>query len=116
MAAEDNYVRRGLALFASHGAAEAIVHRDRRITYAELRAGVLGVAGGLLRHGVRPGAAIAVVAGNRPEAVYAQLALHLLGCRSVWVAPNAPPALCAEYLALAEVDGFLYDPRTHAGP
>ncbi|GAA1602489.1 AMP-binding protein [Catellatospora bangladeshensis] len=116
MAAEDNYVRRGLALFAGQGEAEAIVHGDRRITYAELRAGVFRVAGALLRHGVRPGAAIAVLAGNRPEAVYAQLALHLLGCRSVWVAPNAPPALCAEYLALAEVDGFVYDPSTHAAP
>ncbi|WP_155373797.1 AMP-binding protein [Catellatospora vulcania] len=116
MAAEDNYVRRGLELFAGHGAAEAIVHGDRRITYAQLRAGVLGMAGALQGHGVGPGSAIAVLAGNQPEAVYAQLALHLLGCRSVWVAPNAPPSQSAQYLALAEVDGFVYDARTHAAP
>ncbi|MFC7244216.1 AMP-binding protein [Catellatospora aurea] len=116
MAAEDNYVRRGLELFAGHGDAEAIVHGDRRITYAQLRAAVLGMAAALRGHGVRPGSAIAVLAGNQPEAVYAQLALHLLGCRSVWVAPNAPPSQSARYLALADVDGFVYDARTHAEP
>jgi acyl-CoA synthetase (AMP-forming)/AMP-acid ligase II len=116
MAAEDNYVRGGLALFAGHGDAEAIVHGDRRITYAQLRAAMFGMAAALRGHGVRPGSAIAVLAGNQPEAVYAQLALHLLGCRSVWIAPNAPPSLSAQYLALAEVDGFVYDARTHAEP
>lgn len=114
MVCEGDYARRGLELFAGHGTAEAIVHGDRRITYAQLRAGVLGMAERLRGHGVVAGSAIAVLAGNRPEAVYAQLALHLLGCRSVWVAPNAPPSLSAQYLALAEVDGFVYDARTHA--
>ncbi|GAA1360283.1 AMP-binding protein [Catellatospora chokoriensis] len=116
MVPEGDYVRRGLELFAGHGTAEAIVSGDRRITYAQLRAGVLGMAERLRGHGVAAGSAIAVLAGNQPEAVYAQLALHLLGCRSVWVAPNAPPSLSAQYLALAEVDGFVYDARTHAAP
>ncbi|MEV4414368.1 AMP-binding protein [Catellatospora sp. NPDC049609] len=115
MAGEDNYARRALTAFAGYGTAEAIVHGDRRITYAEVVAGVLGMADALRRHGVRPGDAVAVLAGNRPEAVFAQFALLLLGCRSVWIAPNAPPPLCAEYLALARVDALVYDPRTHAG-
>ncbi|GHJ47269.1 acyl-CoA synthetase [Catellatospora sp. TT07R-123] len=114
--ADEHYVRSGLARFAEYGDAEAIVHGDRRITYVQLRSAVLGMAGRLREHGVRPGAAVAVLAGNRPESVCAQLALHLLGCRSVWIAPNAPPSLSAEYLGLAEVDAFVYDARTHAEP
>ncbi|WP_186316164.1 hypothetical protein [Catellatospora sichuanensis] len=44
MASEGNHVRRGLELFEDHGAADVLVHGDRRITYVLLRAGVLGMA------------------------------------------------------------------------
>ncbi|HCU51927.1 MAG TPA: hypothetical protein DGG94_19360 [Micromonosporaceae bacterium] len=109
-----NYVRRGLELFEGYGDAEAIVHGDRRLSYAEVVSGVRAMSAVLVRQGIRPGGAVAVLAGNPPESVLVQFALHLLGCRSVWIAPNAPAKLCAEYLGMADVDALLYDARPHA--
>jgi acyl-CoA synthetase (AMP-forming)/AMP-acid ligase II len=111
---QDNYAAQALAVLDGHGAAEAIVHGSRRITYAELAAGIRDMAATLYEHGVRSSSAVAVLAGNPPESVQVQFALHLLGSRSVWLAPNAPPKLCADYLALADVDAFVYDARTHS--
>ncbi|GHJ45338.1 acyl-CoA synthetase [Catellatospora sp. TT07R-123] len=110
----DNYAAQALVVFDGYGEAEAVVHGGRRLTYAELAAGTRAMAALLYDHGVRSSTAVAVLAGNPPESVQAQLALHLLGARSVWIAPNAPPRLCADYLNLADVDAFVYDPRTHA--
>ncbi|MFC7757854.1 AMP-binding protein [Catellatospora bangladeshensis] len=112
---QENYAAQALAVFDGFGTAEAIVYGARRITYAELAAGIRDMAATLYEHGVRSSSAVAVLAGNPPESVQVQFALHLLGCRSVWLAPNAPPALCADYLGLAGADAFVYDARTH-GP
>lgn len=110
----ENYAAQALASFEEYGSAEAIVHGARRLTYAELAAGIRDMAATLYEHGVRSSSAVAVLAGNPPESVQVQFALHLLGSRSVWLAPNAPPKLCADYLSLADVDAFVYDGRTHA--
>ncbi len=98
-----SYVRQALALLEGYGTEEAIVHGTRRLTYADLLAGVHATSAKLLRNGIRPADAVGVVAGNTPEAVVAQLALHLLGCRSVWIAGNAPPSQRADFLARAQV-------------
>jgi acyl-CoA synthetase (AMP-forming)/AMP-acid ligase II len=113
-AAAPNYVRQTLELFEGYGCAEAIVYGDRRLRYPDVVSGVLAMAAVLQQDGIGSGSAVAVLAGNPPESVLAQFALHLLGCRSVWIAPNAPATLSAEYLRLAEVDAFIYDARTHA--
>lgn len=112
--AAPNYAKQALELFEGYGSAEAMVHGDRRLSYADVVSGVLAMAAVLRQHGIGSGSAVAVLAGNPPESVLAQFALHLLGCRSVWIAPNAPARLSAEYLRLAEVDAFVYDARTHA--
>lgn len=101
-----------LALFASHGDAEAIVWGERRLTFTDVRAGVLTMAATLRDHGLRSGMGVAVLAGNRPATVFVHLALHLLGCRSVWIA-TAPKGQQAEFLQLAQVDAFIYDPGSH---
>jgi acyl-CoA synthetase (AMP-forming)/AMP-acid ligase II len=102
-----SYVRLGMALFESYDGEEAIVHGERRLTYADLNAAVNATAESLLRDGIRPGDGVAVAAGNTPEAVVAQLALHLLGCRSAWIASNAPETQRADFLAMAKVDHHL---------
>ncbi len=109
----DNYVWRGLELFASRGDTEAIVAGEQRITYAEVRTGVLTMAATLREHGLRSGMGVAVLVSNPPEAVTLQLALHLLGCRPVWIA-RAPQRHQADFLRIARADTFVYDPRTHA--
>ncbi|MBB5872579.1 acyl-CoA synthetase (AMP-forming)/AMP-acid ligase II [Allocatelliglobosispora scoriae] len=108
-----NYARRALDLFASYGDEEALVAPDgRRFTYAEVRAGVVTMASALWANGVRPGTAIGVLARNPPESLFLQLAAHLMGCRTAWIANNAPPRFRAGFLALSQVDVFVYDTQT----
>ena len=107
-----NYVWRALELFAERGDAEAVIYGDRRLSYHDLRAMTLALAASLREHGVRPGSAVAVLTANPPESITLQLALHLLGCRSVWIA-RAPRAHQVEFLRKAEVDAFVYHVDTH---
>ncbi|MEV0455173.1 AMP-binding protein [Catellatospora methionotrophica] len=111
---QENYAAQALAVFDGYGTAEAIVHGPRRLTYADLASGIRAMAATLYENGVRSNTAVGILAGNPPESILVQFALHLLGSRSVWLAPNAPPQLCADYLALADVEAFAYDARTHA--
>jgi fatty-acyl-CoA synthase len=110
--APGNYVRRFLDRFAVLGSAEAIVAGSRRLTYADLRSGTLRLAATLREHEFRSGQGVAVVAGNSPEVIMLHLALHLLGCRSVWIA-TSPRRHQRQFLELAQVDCLIYDPATH---
>jgi fatty-acyl-CoA synthase len=107
-----NYVYRFLERFAAHGSAEAVVAGSRRLTYADLRSGTLRLAATLREQGCRSGQGVAVVAGNSPEVIMLHLALHLLGCRSVWIA-TSPRQHQRQFLEQAEVDCLIYDPATH---
>ncbi|MFI5489789.1 class I adenylate-forming enzyme family protein [Micromonospora echinaurantiaca] len=110
-----SYVQRALALFAGWGEREALVGGGRRLSYADVRAEVCALAGTLRRHGVRPGAAVLVALGNPVEGPLVQLALHLLGCRTMWVAPVTSRREVADFARLARPDAFLYDARDPAG-
>jgi fatty-acyl-CoA synthase len=59
--------------------AEAVVFRDRRLTYAELRTRVDELARALLAIGVRHGDRVAVLLPNRPEWLIAAVAIAKLG-------------------------------------
>jgi acyl-CoA synthetase (AMP-forming)/AMP-acid ligase II len=110
-----NYVARGLELFTGYGDREALVGGDRRFTFAELAAAVVELATKLRHHGVRPGSAVLMMLSNPPEAPIAQLALHLLGCRTIWIMPGNPKRVFEEYVQLlAESDALIYDHRSHA--
>lgn len=109
----DNYVRHALDLFAGFGEREAIVAGDRRMTYTQAEATVRRMAAVLLRHGVKPGDAVGVLVHNPLEGPLLQLALHLLGCRSAWIAPNSPGRHRVDYLHRAEVSAFVYDVRVY---
>lgn len=106
-----NYVHEALELFAGFGDREALVGGGRRLTYLQVAAEVRGLAGALRRHGVRPGDAVLVMLGNTVEAPLLQLALHLLGCRTMWVAPVTSRREVDEFVALARPDAFVFDPR-----
>ncbi|MCW3840480.1 AMP-binding protein [Micromonospora yasonensis] len=109
-----SYVHRALDLFADFGDREALVGGGRRLTYPEVAAEVRGLAGALLRHGVRPGDAVLVMLGNAVEGPLLQLALHLLGCRAMWVAPVTSRREVDEFVVLARPDAFVYDARDGA--
>src|SRR4249919_2918024 len=73
-------------LAARYGAGEALVGSGQRFTYASLRDEVRAFAKGLHALGVRKGDKIAILMGNKPEWIVADLAICLLG--GVMVAVN----------------------------
>lgn len=111
------YVLRALDLFAEYGDREAIVGVgwDCHLTYAQVRAMVLRMAARMRDAGFRPGRTVAVMVTHPPEALPLQFALHLLGCRTVWVAPaGVPRREIDEYLARTQPELFIYDTRAQA--
>lgn len=105
-----HYAVRALQLFESYGDAEALVGTDeRRLSYREVRRGVTTMAAALWENGVREGMAIGILARNPNEAIYLQLAAHLIGCRTAWIASHTPARSRDRVLSLAQVDFFVYD-------
>jgi fatty-acyl-CoA synthase len=111
----DNYVLRALELFAEYGGREAIVFGDTKLTYTEVRNAVLGLAELFHEQGIEPGTGVAVLMKNRPEKVAVQLALHLLGCRTVWIATYAPYPHQVEFVRLAQAEVLIYHTDTLRG-
>ena len=95
-----SYVWRALDRFAGYGDAEAIRAPGRTLTYQELRTAVLTMASALHEQGVHAGTSVAILVGNPHEAIFLQLSLHLLGCRSVWMIPSAPQSRAAHASSL----------------
>jgi fatty-acyl-CoA synthase len=110
----DSYVVTALSLFASYGDRPAIVAGDRRLSYTELRAQVLDLAATLQDRGVGPGTGVLMLAGNSLELPALQLALHLVGARSMWIAPIAGRREIEAFARLSAPDVFVYDATTKA--
>lgn len=106
------YVTRALELFADYGDRPALVQDGRRLSYNELRSLVLQMAAKLRAFGVRPGSRVLIMVANPLEGPVLQLAVHLLGCRSFWVAPVTARREILEYVRRCDADAFVYDPRT----
>ncbi|MEO6701658.1 MAG: AMP-binding protein, partial [Jatrophihabitantaceae bacterium] len=106
-----SYLHGALDLFSSIAEREAIVGDDRRVTFGQLREAILDMTAQLRDYGVRPGSAVLVMVANAVEAPILQLSLHLLGCRSMWVAPVTSRREIAEFVQLAAPDAFVYDSR-----
>jgi acyl-CoA synthetase (AMP-forming)/AMP-acid ligase II len=104
----DNYVLRALELFAGYGDAEAIVGEDGRWSYTDIRNATLSLAAELHKHGIGPGTAVALLVNDRVESASLHLALHLLGCRTVWIATYAPVKDQAEFFRLSEAEVLIY--------
>ena len=104
-----NYVVTALETFAGYGGREAIVSSAGRLTYAELRRDVPRLAVALRAHGVDDRSVVAVLAGNRPETIVLQLAAHLIGARTVWVAGYAPVREQRDYLDRSDAGFLVYD-------
>lgn len=107
-AAADNYVVRALDLFANYGDQEAVVGGDRRLSYKDVRDGTLNLAAALYGQGIRAGTPVALMVNDRVESASLQLALHLLGCRTVWIATYAPLRDQADFFRLARAEVLIY--------
>ncbi|EEP70032.1 AMP-dependent synthetase and ligase [Micromonospora sp. ATCC 39149] len=109
------YVHEALELFAGFGDREALVGGGHRLTYLDVAARVRGMAGALAQGGIRPGTAVLVMLGNAMEGPLLQLALHLLGCRTMWVAPVTSRREVDDFVRLSRPEAFVYDPRDGDG-
>ena len=104
------YVDRILEVFAEHPEREAFVHGERRVSYDEARRAVHRLAAALRLRGLGKGQTVALFVGSRPESVLIQLAVHLAGCRLVFVAPEPAVPEQGAFLARAEADALVIDP------
>jgi acyl-CoA synthetase (AMP-forming)/AMP-acid ligase II len=109
-----NYVLCALDRFASFGSRTALTQQNRVLNYTQARQLVLDLADRLRSQGVRPGDVVGVFMGLQIESPLLQLALHLVGVRSVWIDITAMPNEVDQYLKLAPLDLLVYDPRTVA--
>jgi fatty-acyl-CoA synthase len=108
--ASGTYVEHILTSLAAGGDTEALVQGDRRTTYAQAHDMVLRLAGALHARGLGVGDGVAVFVGNRPESVLLQVAVHLLGCRLVFVPPEPGPGELAAFVKQADATAFIFDP------
>jgi fatty-acyl-CoA synthase len=106
----DNYVLDALATFAGYGDREAIVQGDTRLTYSQLSNLIRSFANTLHDAGVEDGMGVAVLVKDCPESASLQMALHLLGCRTVWIVTYAPRKDQLAFLELAKPDVLIYSP------
>lgn len=104
----DNYVVQALDLFAGYGDDTAIVLGDRELSYAQVANATRGLAAALHDAGLGEDSAVAMLVQDCPESASLQLALHLLGCRTVWIATYAPHGQQVEYFDLAQADALIY--------
>ncbi|HEV2635627.1 MAG TPA: AMP-binding protein [Actinocrinis sp.] len=105
------YVDRVLEVLAEHADREAFVHGDRRVDYAEARSAILRLAAALRASGLGSGDTVALSVGSSPEAALIQLAVHLSGCRLVFVAPEPALPEQAAFLDRSEATALVVDPR-----
>jgi fatty-acyl-CoA synthase len=75
----------------TRAAADAVIFRDRRLTYGALRAASDELARALLAAGVRKGDRVAVLLPNRPEWLVAAFAIARLGAITVGVSTFSVP-------------------------
>jgi fatty-acyl-CoA synthase len=99
-----------MSSLAEGGELEALVDGEHRLTYAQAHDAVLRLAGALHESGLRKGDGVAVFVGNRPESVLLQIAVHLLGCRLVFVPPEPGTGELTAFIWRAAATAFVYDP------
>ncbi|MFE0101828.1 class I adenylate-forming enzyme family protein [Streptomyces sp. NPDC059009] len=82
--------------------AEALVQGAQRLTRGEARRRLFRLGHALRRQGLVPGDGVGLFLANRVDSVLVQLAVHLIGCRVVFLPPEPGPG---ELAALVEQSG-----------
>ncbi|KUF18209.1 class I adenylate-forming enzyme family protein [Streptomyces silvensis] len=82
--------------------AEALVQGAERLTRGQARRRLFGLGHALRRQGLAPGDGVGLFLANRVDSVLVQLAVHLIGCRVVFLPPEPGPG---ELAALVEQSG-----------
>src|SRR5260221_10931338 len=103
------YVDRIMTELSSGGDRDAIVSGSRRIAYLQAHSLILRLAGALRRSGLNKGDAVALATGSTPESLLIQLAVHLIGCRLIFLPPDPVPRERIDFMKRAEPDALVFD-------
>ncbi len=96
------YVDRVLACWQQDEDTEALVQGTQRLTRVQARKRLFRLGHALRAQGLAPGDGVGLFLANRVDSVLVQLAVHLIGCRVVFLPPEPGPG---ELAALVEQSG-----------
>ena len=103
---------------AIHGNVEAIVYKDRRITFEQLKRYVDGFANGLMALGIKAGDNVGLWMTNCPEWVISQFAIYKIGARMVAIntryRPNELEYVLKQSDCIALIMNDVFMERTNA--
>ncbi|MFK4065439.1 class I adenylate-forming enzyme family protein [Streptomyces sp. NPDC029674] len=104
------YVDRILEHWHEDEGAEALVQGARRLTRGEARRRLFRLGHALRRQGLAPGDGVGLFLANRVDSVLVQLAVHLIGCRVVFLPPEPGPGELAALVEQSRARAVVTDP------
>ncbi|MGV9884977.1 class I adenylate-forming enzyme family protein [Streptomyces sp. NPDC003006] len=104
------YVDRILEHWHKDEDAEALVQGDRRLTRGEARRRLFRLGHALRGQGLAPGDGVGLFLANRVDSVLVQLAVHLIGCRVVFLPPEPGPGELAALVEQSRARAVVTDP------
>lgn len=104
------YVDRVLEHWDKDEDAEALVQGARRLTRGEARRRLFRLGHALRRQGLAPGDGVGLFLANRVDSVLVQLAVHLIGCRVVFLPPEPGPGELAALVEQSRARAVITDP------
>lgn len=104
------YVDRVLEQWHTDENAEALVQGAQRLTRAEARRRLFQLGHALRRQGLAPGDGVGLFLANRVDSVLVQLAVHLIGCRVVFLPPEPGPGELAALVEQSRARAVVTDP------
>ncbi|MGA4847330.1 class I adenylate-forming enzyme family protein [Streptomyces sp. G5(2025)] len=104
------YVDRILEHWHQDEDAEALVQGARRLTRGEARRRMFRLGHALRRQGLVPGDGVGLFLANRVDSVLVQLAVHLIGCRVVFLPPEPGPGELAALVEQSKARAVVTDP------
>ncbi|MFI0975984.1 AMP-binding protein [Streptomyces sp. NPDC021093] len=90
--------------------AEALVQGAQRLTRGEARRRLFRLGHALRRQGLVPGDGVGLFLANRVDSVLVQLAVHLIGCRVVFLPPEPGPGELAALVEQSRARVVVTDP------
>ncbi|MFD0413830.1 class I adenylate-forming enzyme family protein [Streptomyces sp. NPDC127108] len=109
-AAPRTYVDRILEHWYEDEGAEALVQGTQRLTRGEARQRLFRLGHALRGQGLGPGDGVGLFLANRVDSVLVQLAVHLIGCRVVFLPPEPGPGELAALVEQSRARAVVTDP------
>ncbi|WP_433859780.1 class I adenylate-forming enzyme family protein [Streptomyces kronopolitis] len=104
------YVDRILEHWNKDEDTEALVQGTQRLTRGEARRRLFRLGHALREQGLTPGDGVGLFLANRVDSVLVQLAVHLIGCRVVFLPPEPGPGELAALVEQSRARAVVTDP------